>query len=50
MISIHGCHNSLLTYDLNLMYVRHAYNVNPSRPNPGRKEKIKLNFYFPSSL
>ena len=24
--------------------------VNPSRPNPGRREKIKLNFYFHASL
>ena len=23
---------------------------NPSRPNPGRREKIKLNFYFHTSL
>ena len=23
---------------------------NPSRPNPGRREKIKLNFYFHLSL
>ena len=25
-------------------------NSNPSRPNPGRREKIKLNFYFHTSL
>ena len=24
--------------------------VNPSRPNPGRREKIQLNFYFHISL
>ena len=24
--------------------------LNPSRPNPGRREKIKLNFYFCTSL
>ena len=24
--------------------------VNPSRPNPGQREKIKLNFYFHTSL
>ena len=24
--------------------------INPSRPNPGRREKIKLNFYFYTSL
>ena len=24
--------------------------LNPSRPNPGRREKIKLNFYFHTSL
>ena len=24
--------------------------INPSRPNPGRKEKNKLNFYFHTSL
>ena len=24
--------------------------VNPSRPNPGREEKINLNCYFPTSL
>ena len=23
---------------------------NPSRPNPGRREKIKVNFYFHASL
>ena len=27
-----------------------AANINPSRPNPGRREKIKLNFYFHTSL
>ena len=25
-------------------------NINPFRPNPGRREKIKLNFYFYTSL
>ena len=25
-------------------------NVNPSRPNIGQREKIKLNFYFHTSL
>ena len=25
-------------------------NFNPSRPNPGLREKIKLNFYFHTSL
>ena len=25
-------------------------NVNPSRPNLGQREKIKLNFYFHTSL
>ena len=24
--------------------------INPSRPNPGRRDKIKLNFYFHTSL
>ena len=24
--------------------------LNPSRPNPGRGEKTKLNFYFDTSL
>ena len=24
--------------------------VNPSRPDPGRREKINLNFYFHTSL
>ena len=24
--------------------------VNPSRPNPGQREKIKLTFYFHTSL
>ena len=24
--------------------------LNPSRPNPGRREKIELNFYFPTPL
>ena len=24
--------------------------INPSRPNPGRREKIKSNFYFHTSL
>ena len=24
--------------------------INPSRPNPGRREKTKLNFYFHTSL
>ena len=24
--------------------------INPSRPNPRRREKIKLNFYFYTSL
>ena len=24
--------------------------INPSRPNPGRREKIKLNFYFLTSV
>ena len=24
--------------------------VNPFRPNPGRREKIKLHFYFQTSL
>ena len=26
------------------------YFLNPSRPNPGRREKIKLNFHFHTSL
>ena len=25
-------------------------NFNPCRPNPGRREKIKLNIYFDTSL
>ena len=25
-------------------------NLNPSRPNPGEKEKINLNFYFDTFL
>ena len=25
-------------------------NINPFRPNPGRREKNKLNFYFHTSL
>ena len=29
---------------------RNAVNTNPSRPNLGRREKIKLNFYFYTSL
>ena len=24
--------------------------INPSRPNPGRREEIQLNFYFHTSL
>ena len=28
----------------------HKNPINPSRPNPGRREKIKLNFYFHTSL
>ena len=26
------------------------YKINPSRPDPGRREKINLNFYFHTSL
>ena len=29
---------------------RYANSVNPSRPNPGQREKIKLNFHFHPSL
>ena len=25
-------------------------NISPKRPNPGQSEKIKLNFYFRTSL
>ena len=27
-----------------------SYHLNPSRPNPVRREKIKVNFYFYTSL
>ena len=45
--------NKILNSNLNLQTspqkVSH-YHYNPSRPNPGRREKIKLNFYFHTSL
>ena len=36
---------------LRLTYaVQHDGDINPSRPNPGPREKIKLNFYFDTYL
>ena len=32
------------------LWLKHYFHFNPSRPNPGQKEKIKLNFYFHTSL
>ena len=31
-------------------YLYYLRNFNPSRPNPRRREKVKLNFYFHTSL
>ena len=31
-------------------YISSKMILNPSRPNPGRREKINLNFYFHTSL
>ena len=33
-----------------MKYVRQLGSFNPSRPDPGRTEKINLNFYFHTSL
>ena len=31
-------------------YLSAQFQLNPSRPNPGQREKLKLNFYFHTSL
>ena len=33
-----------------LFFFASTKNINPLRPNPGRREKTNLNFYFHSSL
>ena len=39
------------TIDFLIAYLQVLVNqVNPSPPNPGRREKIKVNFYFHTSL
>ena len=31
-------------------FIKKFKNFNPSRPDPGKREKINLNFYFHTSL
>ena len=44
-----GCCSSVVNVDDEQIGIFPSY-VNPSRPNPGRREKIKLSFYFRTSL
>ena len=38
-----------LTDMRNTLFLHEISNINPSRPNPGGREKIKSNFYFHTS-
>ena len=35
---------------LRQLFIRDSSTLNPSRPDPGRREKVNLNFYFHTSL
>ena len=37
-------------HNMNFPWQSKTFTFNPSRPNPRRREKIKLNFYFQTSL
>ena len=45
-----GANAALINYDFSLMLQSFSYHINPSRPDPGQREKINLNFYFHTFL